>query len=271
MTAVLEVQGVDVRFGGVHALRGVDLAVEPGAVTGLIGPNGAGKTTLFNVVCGLQEPHSGRVHLDRADISTKKAHQRARLGIARTFQRLEVFGSLTARQNILVAAEVRRRWSRDGSDTRETTDRILDLVGLTAVADDQVDAMPTGLARLVELGRALATKPRVLLLDEPSSGLDESESEEFGHLLLRLTAEGPGVLLVEHDIDLVMRVCSNIFVLDFGQILAVGPPAEIQTNEAVRAAYLGVEETETEPVGATPARSAAGRRPARAGSGRAKT
>ena len=268
--ALLEVSGVDVRFGGVHALRGVDLSVDPGTVTGLIGPNGAGKTTLFNVICGLQEPHSGRVTLAEADISTKKAHQRARMGIARTFQRLEVFGSLTARHNILVATEVRRRWARDRSNTQAATEEILALVGLTEVADEQVDAMPTGLARLVELGRALATKPRVLLLDEPSSGLDESESEEFGNLLLRLAGEGLGILLVEHDIDLVMRVCSNIFVLDFGQILAVGPPAEIQSNEAVRAAYLGVDEGAPPERPARASRNGGGRRPAGAGSGRAR-
>jgi branched-chain amino acid transport system ATP-binding protein len=139
-----------------------------------------------------------------------------------------------------VAAEVRRRWARDGSDTEALTDDIVDLVGLRAVADEQVDSMPTGLARLVELGRALATRPRILLLDEPSSGLDEAESEDFGRLLLRLAEGGTGVLLVEHDIDLVMAVCSKIFVLDFGAILASGPPAEVQRNEAVRAAYLGV-------------------------------
>ena len=244
--ALLEVSGVDVRFGGVHALRGVDLSVEDRSVTGLIGPNGAGKTTLFNVVCGLQEPHSGTVVLDGKDIGGKKAHQRARLGIARTFQRLEVFGSLSARANILVAAEVRRRATRDGSDPRAVADAILELVGLTTVAEEQVDAMPTGLARLVELGRALATRPRVLLLDEPSSGLDESESESFGQLLTNLAADGLGVLLVEHDIDLVMAVCSRIHVLDFGQILAVGTPQEIQRNDAVRAAYLGVgDEAET--------------------------
>ncbi|HEV2368348.1 MAG TPA: ATP-binding cassette domain-containing protein, partial [Acidimicrobiales bacterium] len=185
------------------------------------------------------------------------------------------------RQNVMVAAEVRRRWSRDRSDVRSQTDEILGLVGLTAVADDQVDAMPTGLARLVELGRALATRPRVLLLDEPSSGLDESESEDFGNLLLQLAEQGLAVLLVEHDIDLVMRVCADIHVLDFGQILAVGKPAEIQANEAVRAAYLGVgEEAEAgvEAVGALEGsdaemavRNGAGAQPAGAGSGRART
>lgn len=238
--ALLDVSGVEVRFGGLHALKGVDLDVVAGMVTGLIGPNGAGKTTLFNVVCGLQEPHAGRVFFDGADISRLKAHQRARRGIARTFQRLEVFGSMTARENILVAAEVHRRWSRDGSNPGAVTDEILERVGLGRVAEDQVDALPTGLARLVELGRALATRPRALLLDEPSSGLDESESEDFGTLLTELAADGLAILLVEHDIELVMAVCSLIHVLDFGQILARGTPAEIQRNEAVRAAYLGV-------------------------------
>lgn len=237
---LLEVSGVDVRFGGVHALRGVDLCVPAAGVTGLIGPNGAGKTTLFNVVCGLQEPHAGKVVMAGRDISARRAHQRARLGITRTFQRLETFGSMTARENILVAAEVHRGWARDRSDPASVTGEILDLVGLAAVAEEQVDAMPTGLARLVELGRALATRPRLLLLDEPSSGLDETESEDFGRLLVRLSDQGLGVLLVEHDIDLVMAVCRDIYVLDFGQILAHGTPAEIQADEAVRAAYLGV-------------------------------
>ena len=237
---LLQVEQVAVRFGGLQALRGVDLEAAAGTVTGLIGPNGAGKTTLFNVICGYQAATSGRVVMDGRDVSGLVPHRRARLGIARTFQRLETFGSLSARDNIRVAAEVRRRWSRQRSDIAATTEEILDLVGLRDVADEQVDAMPTGLARLVELGRALATAPRLLLLDEPSSGLDERESEDFGRLLLRLAEEGTGVLLVEHDIDLVMAVCSTIFVLDFGSILASGPPSEIQRNEAVRAAYLGV-------------------------------
>jgi branched-chain amino acid transport system ATP-binding protein len=175
------------------------------------------------------------------DIGGKAAYQRARLGIARTFQRLEVFGSLTARDNVLVAAEVHRSWTRAQYDPKDVTEQILERVGITRVADEQVDSLPTGLARLVELGRALATHPRLLLLDEPSSGLDESESEDFGRLLLDLAGDGLGVLLVEHDIDLVMSVCSRIHVLDFGSILAVGSPREVQADERVRAAYLGVE------------------------------
>jgi len=221
-------------------VRDVDLDVEPGEVTGLIGPNGAGKTTLFNVITGLQETVSGRVTLDGQDLTTAKAHVRARAGIARTFQRLEVFGSLTARENILTAAEIRKSWAhnRDGDPEAETED-LLDRVGIRAVAHERVDAMPTGLARLVELARALATQPKVLLLDEPASGLDDSESETFAALLLQLASEGTAILLVEHDVQLVMQVCANIHVLDFGAILAVGTAQEIQQNEAVLAAYLG--------------------------------
>lgn len=240
--ALLEVRGANVRFGGHTAVRDVDLDVEAGQITGLIGPNGAGKTTLFNVITGLQETVSGRVLLDGQDITGAKAHMRARKGIARTFQRLEVFGSLTARENILTAAEIRRSWSRDRSkrtSLHDDVERLIDLVGIRAVADERVDAMPTGLARLVELGRALATHPKVLLLDEPASGLDESESDVFADLLLELAAGGMAILLVEHDVHLVMRVCEIINVLDFGAILATGTPAEIQQNQAVLDAYLG--------------------------------
>jgi branched-chain amino acid transport system ATP-binding protein len=238
--ALLEVRGVTVRFGGHVAVSDVDLDVEPGAITGLIGPNGAGKTTLFNVITGLQDTVSGRVILDGRDLTGAKAYVRAQAGIARTFQRLEVFGSLTARENVQTAAEIRRRWSRDRSiDIRDEVDRLLDLVGIRAVADERVDSMPTGLARLVELARALATRPKVLLLDEPASGLDDAESESFAELLLHLAEEGTAILLVEHDVHLVMKVCSDINVLDFGSILARGTPAEIQHNPAVLEAYLG--------------------------------
>jgi branched-chain amino acid transport system ATP-binding protein len=239
-SAVLEVRGANVRFGGHAAVRDVDLECDAGQITGLIGPNGAGKTTTFNVITGLQETVSGRVLLDGRDITSLKAHARARRGIARTFQRLEVFGSLTARENILTAAEIRRSWSRDRSaDPRADVEAILDRVGIRAVANERVDSMPTGLARLVELGRALATRPKVLLLDEPASGLDETESDDFADLLVELANEGMAILLVEHDVQLVMKVCSLIHVLDFGAILAVGTPDEIQSDQAVLDAYLG--------------------------------
>ncbi len=238
--ALLEVREANVRFGGHAAVRDVDLDVESGEITGLIGPNGAGKTTLFNVITGLQETISGHVILDGEDLTKTKAHLRARAGIARTFQRLEVFGSLTARENILTGAEIRRSWAhnREG-DPEAETEALLDRVGIRSVAHERVDAMPTGLARLVELARALATQPKVLLLDEPASGLDHSESETFAALLLRLASEGMGILLVEHDVQLVMQVCVNIHVLNFGSILAVGTAQEIQENQLVLEAYLG--------------------------------
>jgi len=238
----LEVANVEVRFGGVAALRGVDLGADAGSVTGLIGPNGAGKTTLFNVVTGLCKANSGKVLLDGEPIGQLAPHRRARLGIARTFQRLEIFGSLTVRENILVSAEIRRRWARDGSRPRDVAEEILAEVNLEHLANVRADTLPTGMARLVEVGRALATRPRVLLLDEPSSGLDDRESDELGELLRRVAGRGVAVLLVEHDVELVMSVCSLVHVLDFGRILAVGTPAEIKSNPEVRAAYLGTEE-----------------------------
>jgi branched-chain amino acid transport system ATP-binding protein len=236
---VLQVDEVDVRFGGIHAVQGATIDADAGCVTGLIGPNGAGKTTTFNVITGLQAPTAGRISLEGRDITGLKAHQRARLGVARTFQRLEVFGSLSAYDNVLVAAEIRKGWSKDPTDPRAAAREVLELVGITDVAHERVDSMPTGLARLVELARALVCRPKLLLLDEIGSGLDHSESEALGDLLLRLVEGGVALLLVEHDVDLVMKVCTRIHVLDFGRIIAQGTPAEIQKHPAVQAAYLG--------------------------------
>jgi branched-chain amino acid transport system ATP-binding protein len=239
---LLELDEVTVRFGGLTALFGASLTAEPGQVTGLIGPNGAGKTTMFNVISGLQKPTSGRAQFADQDVSAKKPHERSRLGMARTFQRLEIFGSLSARQNILVAAEARKRWSKDSINCREVTEECLERVGLMAAAEERVDSMPTGHARLVEIGRALALGPRLLLLDEPSSGLGEGRESEFlAELLVRLADGGLAILLVEHDVEMVMSVCKKIFVLDFGRMIASGTPEEIQKNEAVQAAYLGAE------------------------------
>jgi branched-chain amino acid transport system ATP-binding protein len=237
--AVLEVADVSVLFGGVRALDEVELSVDAGHVTGLIGPNGAGKTTLFNVICGLQAPTSGRVALDGGDITGRKPYERARMGIGRTFQRLEVFGSMTTYENVRLGAEIRQQWDRSWVDPNEKATEVMDRIGLWRVADDRADSLPTGLARLVELGRALAAGPKVLLLDEPSSGLSESESDDLAELLRDLAGDGLAVLLVEHDVDLVMDVCALIHVLDFGHILAVGTPAEIRSSAAVQEAYLG--------------------------------
>ena len=246
--ALLTVQEVSVSFGGLRALSEVDIDVPVEEVTGLIGPNGAGKTTLFNVIGGLQPPTTGRIVLDGKEITEAKPHKRARMGIARTFQRLETFGHLSVRDNVLVAAEMRRGYSRDRFRPAAVADEMVDRVGLRAVVNERVDRLPTGTARLVELARALATKPRVLLLDEPSSGLNEIETDELSGLLRELAHnEGLAVLLVEHDMALVMSACDRIHVLDFGRTIAVGTPAEVQANPLVRAAYLGEEEQQEVP------------------------
>jgi branched-chain amino acid transport system ATP-binding protein len=237
--ARLEVVDVSVRFGGLVAVDTANLSVESGSVIGLIGPNGAGKTTLFNVITGLQTPSGGRIALDGQDLRRAKPYRRARLGIARTFQRLEAFGSLTVRENVLVAAEMRRRWATDRYDAPSVADEILDRVGIADLAERRCEDLPTGNARLVELARALAVNPSILLLDEPSSGLDESETDALGELLLELAREGLGVLLVEHDMPLVMNTCDYINVLDFGRIIARGAPTEIQGDSEVQRAYLG--------------------------------
>jgi ABC-type branched-subunit amino acid transport system ATPase component len=250
--ALLKVEEAKIQFGGVHALRGVNLEVEPGTVTGLIGPNGAGKTTLFNAICGLHDLHGGEIFFDGIAIDGLPPHLRARLGIARTFQRLEVFGSLSVRENVLASAQIRRRWSGDRSDAAAAADRVLALVGLSELGDRPANALPTGQARLLELARSLASSPRLLLLDEPSSGLSDSESDDLGDLLVQLAEAGMAILLVEHDMGLVMRVCSRINVLDFGSVLTVGSPAEIRADEQVRSAYLGTaddEEASTESTG----------------------
>lgn len=235
--SLLEVQEVVVRFGGVVAVNGATFSVPAGEVVGLMGPNGAGKTTLFNVITGLQEPTHGRVRLDGRDITDEAPRKRALAGIGRTFQRLEVFGSLSVGDNIRVAAEMR------GLDDPEgIRDRLLDRVGLTAFADTPADAVPTGIARLTELARALACDPRLLLLDEPSSGLNEQETQAFAVLVRSLAEdEGRSVLIVEHDVELVLGVCSTIHVLDFGTIIASGTPEQVQSDPRVQDAYLGAD------------------------------
>ena len=237
--AVLEITGATVRFGGLMALSGVTMSAESGMITGLIGPNGAGKTTLFNVITGLQTPQAGRVVLDGRDVTTVSAYKRARQGLARTFQRLEVFDSLSVRDNILVAAE-------STGDTADV-DRVIDLVGLSHLVDAPVDRLPTGMARLVELCRAVATKPKVLLCDECSSGLTDEETHVVGDVIRRVAAEGVAVLLVEHDMSFVMGTCNVIHVLNLGVKIAEGTPAEIQGNTEVRVAYLGEKKDEAAP------------------------
>jgi branched-chain amino acid transport system ATP-binding protein len=230
----LEVSDLTVRFGGRLALHYVSLTAEPGTITGLIGPNGAGKTTLFNVICGLQAPTNGTVSIDGIDVTELAPFKRARHGLARTFQRLELFGLLTVRENVCLAARVAK-----AADPDEAADLLLERLAITELAHTRSDRLPTGQARVVELARALATRPKVLLLDEPASGQDEQETAVFAAVLREVAAEGVAIVLVEHDIQLVMDVCSRIHVLDLGRVLASGTPAEVQRDEAVLAAYLG--------------------------------
>jgi branched-chain amino acid transport system ATP-binding protein len=177
--------------------------------------------------------------VDGEDVTGLPAPDRARRGVARTFQRLEVFGSMTVFDNVLTAAELRRTWTKDDESPRELARDCLRRTGVLAHADAMADAVPTGIARLVELARALALRPRLLLLDEPSSGLSPQETEAFAALLTELAAEGTAVLLVEHDVELVMSTCAQVHVLDFGKLLAVGTPAEVQADPLVQQAYLG--------------------------------
>ncbi|CAN5601868.1 ABC transporter ATP-binding protein [soil metagenome] len=233
---ILETNQISVRFGGHMAVDDVSISVEEGAITGLIGPNGAGKTTTFNVITGLQAPTRGKVSVAGQDITRLSAHKRARLGVARTFQRLELFGSLSVLDNVLVAAELNRV---EGQEPVDASLALLERVGLRDLVAQRADSLSTGNARLVELARAMACRPRVLLLDEPASGLDEEETDRFAEILTDLAADGLGILLVEHDVPLVMRLCQSITVLNFGSVLAQGSPREIQSDEAVIEAYLG--------------------------------
>jgi branched-chain amino acid transport system ATP-binding protein len=237
---LLEALGVHVHFGQHQAVRDVSLSVEAGEIVGLIGPNGAGKTTLFNALSGVQTCE-GRVHLDGVDVSSMKPQDRARRGLNRTFQRLELFGTMTAYDNIRTAAEVGSWTDRSvGPRAAARADEIVARLGLQAVATRRADSLPTGQARLVELGRALATEPKLVLLDEPASGLDDVETARLSEVLTGLRDEGMAILLVEHDIDLVMALCSTIVVLDLGAVIASGSPAQVREDPAVQAAYLGL-------------------------------
>lgn len=231
----LVVSDIVVTFGGRRALDGAGFAAPAGQVTGLIGPNGAGKSTLFDVICGLRKPDAGRVALGGKDVTKTGPAVRSRQGMARTFQRLELFGRLTVRENLMVAAELGPERKRAAA----AVDQILARLDLTGTADQPADGLPTGTGRLVEVGRALAARPKYLLLDEPAAGLDAAETRAFAELLRALATDGTAVVLVEHDMSLVMSVCDQVYVLDLGTIICSGPPDVVQQDERVLAAYLG--------------------------------
>jgi branched-chain amino acid transport system ATP-binding protein len=253
--AALAAAGITVRFGGLSALNDVSIRVAPGSIVGLVGPNGAGKSTLLAVLSGLLRPDAGRVWLRGEDVTVASARARARRGLARTFQQPEVFLGLTVREHLVVAHRARvaphRLW-RDMLDPRslfsssqaenERVDGLLELLKLTRVAKAPVAALPLGVLRLVELGRALASDPHVLLLDEPLSGLDMKTSESLLSVFRRVVdqADHPvSLVIVEHDVAAVLALSDTVSVLDFGECIAVGTPAEIRRDPAVRSAYLG--------------------------------
>jgi ABC-type branched-subunit amino acid transport system ATPase component len=251
---LLTAEGVTVRFGGVVALDDVRISVPYGSTVGLVGPNGAGKTTLFGVLSGLVRPKTGTVTMRGIDVTGRSPQARARLGLARTFQRMELFNELTVREHLVVAQRVREgRQSllgfgrdltglgeRPGKGENDIVESILDLLGLGPVADRPAVSVPLGTGRLVEVARALASEPSVMLLDEPSSGLDVHETEQLGEGLRRVRADrGTAFVLVEHNVEFVLDLSDRVTVLDFGKVLVEGTPDEIRRSPEVQAAYFG--------------------------------
>jgi branched-chain amino acid transport system ATP-binding protein len=262
----LDIQGVTVRFGGLTALDDVSLTAAARQVTGIIGPNGAGKTTLLNVLCGFVRPEAGRISFDGRELTRLRPHRLAGLGIARTLQGVGLFAGLSVLENVMVGATPLARarfWDallalpRSDSDERrlrEQAMQALDRVGAAGFADSMPGQLAHGPRKRVALARALVSEPRLLLLDEPASGLDEHELPELGDLISKL-AKDATVVVIEHRMDLMMSVCNTICVLDFGKLIATGSPAQVRADAAVTAAYLGAD------VG--------GGRPAAGGSGQA--
>ena len=250
MIPVLETRGTGKTFSGITALHDVSLEVNGGERVGLIGPNGAGNTTLFNCVLGLLRPDEGEVRLVGEDLARLPVHARARRGIGRTFQRIELFTESTVREHLLIAERTRRGdgrlWKdligrgRPTADEIDRCDAVLELLGLGDLADEPIEHLSLGKGRLVEVGRALMTDPKILLLDEPSSGLDRRETASLGRTLRAVQAEqGFAVLLVEHDVEFVADFTERTYVLDFGCMIASGPTDEVLDSAAVREAYLG--------------------------------
>jgi ABC-type branched-subunit amino acid transport system ATPase component len=252
----IEIESLSVRFGGLTAVDGISFAAPLGRITGLIGPNGAGKTSTFDACSGLNRRYRGSVRIHGEPVDSASPAARARLGVGRTFQRMQLCETLSVLENVVLGREAaqagqsaRRQIAASCSERHEAEAAAwsaLDSCGITHLAGEQAGALSTGQRRLVELARCLAGTFDVFLLDEPSSGLDHGETTRFGNLLQRIVAErGVGILLVEHDMELVMRVCEHIYVLDFGRMIFDGSPTEVASSPVVRSAYLGSEEVMT--------------------------
>ena len=251
----LAVEGVDLRFGGIHALREVSFSAEPGKITAVIGPNGAGKTSVFNTISGFYKPAAGSVKLGNEDITNIPVNARAKRGLARTFQNIALFHGLTVLENIklgghhtmnagVLSALIYSKSIREEElALREEVERkVIDFLQIDHIRHRSVDVLPYGLQKRVELARALAMRPRVLLLDEPVAGMNREETEDMARFILDVQEEwGVTVLLVEHDMGMVMDISSHVVVLNFGQVIAAGTPAEVKVHPKVIEAYLGTE------------------------------
>ena len=244
MSAVLATTGLSVRFGGVHAVEDVDLAVEEGELVGLIGPNGAGKTTFIDAITGFVR-YTGTIGLDGRDLAGLPPHARARRGLARTWQSTELFDDLTVRENLEVGAErpsflaLAAEVVGRGIPTGESPDEALQLLGLGGITDAMPAELTQGQRKLVGVARAIAMRPRLLCLDEPAAGLDTRESEALGQRLRQIADTGTTTLLIDHDMGLVLNICDRIVVLEFGKVIAAGPPDEVRRDARVVKAYLG--------------------------------
>ena len=249
---ILEMQNVEKRFGGVRAIDDFSLKVEPGAIYGLIGPNGAGKTTIFNTITGIYHADAGKIFFQGKEITKIEPHQAANLGIARTFQNIRLFDNLSVKMNVVIACNMRSayhlgdallrtpKYRRVTKETEEKAMEFLRAVDLADKAEELSSSLPYGHQRKLEIARAMATDPRLLLLDEPAAGMNADESQELVDFILRLKEEFPiTILLIEHHMDVVANLCSGCTVLNFGRTLAAGTMEEIRKNPEVVAAYLG--------------------------------
>lgn len=243
--SLLEVHDLTVKHGGLVALDGVSVSIEQGEIVGLIGPNGAGKTTFIDTLTGFTNAHRGQITFEGQDITRAAPHERSQAGLVRTFQSLELFDDLSVRDNLLVAAHSPSLWSTitdafwPKSHDSSETHCILELLDLLPIADRHPTELSNGQRHVVALGRAIVSSPRLVLLDEPAAGLDPAETAELAEMLKRLPQVGTTVLMVDHDMSLIMGVCDTVHVLDFGRMVASGPPAEIRHDPTVIAAYLG--------------------------------